>query len=159
MPLTIQDGYLVYPTTKQNTMTDDPPSPPSHTPAVRIDKWLWAVRLFKTRSQATAACRGGHVKIDGRNVKPSHEIRLNEIITAQVGDMTRTVKVLGFLEQRVSATLARNYADDLTPPAELEKRREIVHPPLFFRPKGLGRPTKKDRRALQKHSRFSEEYP
>jgi ribosome-associated heat shock protein Hsp15 len=120
-----------------------------NTPAsVRIDKWLWAVRIYKTRSQATDTCRGGHVKINGHPVKPSHDVKLNEIIAAQTGHFTKTVKVLGLIEQRVSAAAAKAFAEDLTPPSEYQKTKGPDFRPLFFRPKGLGRPTKKDRRKL-----------
>jgi ribosome-associated heat shock protein Hsp15 len=117
---------------------------------VRIDKWLWAVRVYKTRTQATDACRGGHVKINGQNVKPSHEVRPGEVITAQLGPVTKTIKVLGLIEQRVGAAIAKLHAEDLTPPAEYEKAREPVQVPYMFRPKGQGRPTKKDRRAWER---------
>src|SRR5688500_9208587 len=110
---------------------------------VRIDKWLWAVRLYKTRSIATAACRGGHVKIGGENVKPSHTVRLSEIISARTGDLTRTVKVIGLLEQRVSAKLVELYLEDQTPAAEyLRAAEDRLQPKAPQRPKGAGRPTK-----------------
>jgi ribosome-associated heat shock protein Hsp15 len=118
--------------------------------AVRIDKWLWAVRVYKTRSQATEACRQGRVSIGGRVVKPSRDARIDDIISAKTGDLTRTVKVLKTLEQRVGAQAAKEFAEDLTPPSEYEKRREPVLQPLFYRPKGTGRPTKKDRRQMEK---------
>jgi ribosome-associated heat shock protein Hsp15 len=118
--------------------------------AVRIDKWLWAVRVYKTRSQATEACRQGRVSIGGQVVKPSRDARINDIISAKTGDITRTVKVLKTLEQRVGAQAAKEFAEDLTPPSEYEKRREPVLQPLFYRPKGTGRPTKKDRRQMEK---------
>lgn len=118
--------------------------------SVRIDKWLWAVRVFKTRTKATEACCGGHVKIKGQNVKPSHGVREGEIIAAQIGPMTKTIKVLGLIEQRVSAAKAKAYSEDLTPPSEYQKPREPIALPFMFRPKGQGRPTKKDRRAWEK---------
>jgi ribosome-associated heat shock protein Hsp15 len=118
--------------------------------SVRIDKWLWAIRLFKTRSLAMAACRGGHVKIAGHPVKPAREVHINDIIEARTGEIIRTVKVLALLEQRVGAQLVKDYAEDLTPESEYAKRKEPVLEPLFHRPKGAGRPTKKDRRALEK---------
>jgi ribosome-associated heat shock protein Hsp15 len=117
---------------------------------VRIDKWLWSVRLYKTRSLATEACRGGHVSIAGQPVKPSREVKINEIITAKTGDITHTVKVLALLDKRVGAQVAKSFAEDLTPASEYQKQREKVLEPMFFRPKGTGRPTKKDRRALEK---------
>jgi ribosome-associated heat shock protein Hsp15 len=118
--------------------------------SVRIDKWLWAVRLFKTRSLAMAACRGGHVRVGGHPVKPAREVRINDVIEAKTGDITRTVKVLGLLQQRVGAQAVKEHAEDLTPASEYEKRKELVLEPMFYRPKGTGRPTKKDRRSMEK---------
>ena len=116
--------------------------------SVRIDKWLWAVRLFKTRSLAVAACSAGKVKISDHPVKPAREVRVGEIIVATVGDITRTVKVLGVIEQRVGAKLVPGLMEDLTPPEEFTKQQERARQPVFFRPKGSGRPTKKDRRTM-----------
>lgn len=118
--------------------------------SVRIDKWLWAVRAFKTRSLATAACREGRVTIAGQPVKASREVRIDDLIEAKTGDFTRTLKVLGLLEQRVGAQAAREFMEDLTPPSEFERRKDPALQPLFYRPKGAGRPTKKDRRTLGK---------
>ena len=117
---------------------------------MRIDKWLWAVRIFKTRSLASAACRSGQVEIAGQKVKPSREVKADDLITAKPGEMTRTVKVLGLPHNRVSATAAKEFMDDKTPASEFEKPREKYLKPLFYRPKGLGRPTKKDRREIEK---------
>ena len=117
---------------------------------MRIDKWLWAVRVFKTRSLATAACRNGHVEIAGQKVKPSREVKVNDLILAKTGDITRTVKVLAMLDRRVGAAAAKEFMEDLTPATEFEKPREKFLQPLFFRPKGMGRPTKKDRRDIEK---------
>lgn len=114
---------------------------------VRIDKWLWAVRVYKTRSMAAAACRAGRVIIAGHAVKASREARINDIVQAKTGDITRTLKVLGLLEQRVGAAVAGKFMEDLTPSSELERRKETLRP-LFPRAKGAGRPTKKDRRAM-----------
>src|SRR3954468_10092555 len=114
---------------------------------VRIDKWLWAVRVFKTRSLATDACRNGRVTIDGKEVKPSREVRIGETIVVQKDELTRTFKVLGVLEKRVGAKIAKDFVEDLTPPSEFEKKREPNFVPPMYRPKGAGRPTKKDRRA------------
>jgi ribosome-associated heat shock protein Hsp15 len=117
---------------------------------VRLDKWLWSVRVYKTRSQATEACRSGHVKIAGDTVKPAHNVQISEVVTAKIGEITRTLKVIGMIERRVSGAIARQYVEDLTPPEEYEKKREPDFRPLFLRPKGAGRPTKKDRRELEK---------
>src|SRR5687768_10823987 len=111
---------------------------------VRIDKWLWAVRLYKTRSVATTACRAGHVKFQGENVKPSHIVRIGQVFTARTGDLNRTVKVVGLLERRVGPKLVENYAQDLTPAAEyLRAAEDRTLPKAPRREKGAGRPTKK----------------
>ena len=121
-------------------MTDQP---------VRIDKWLWAVRAFKTRSLATEACRLGRVTIGGQAVKPSRDIKVGDLILIKQNQMTRTLRALRPLHQRVGAQAAKEFAEDLTPPEELQKRREPDFRPFAFRPKGSGRPTKKDRRAIE----------
>jgi len=122
-----------------------------NTPAsVRLDKWLWAVRVFKTRTLAATACREGHVTIGGQPAKASREVRIHDLIQAKTGDITRTLKVLGLLEQRVGAHAVREFIEDLTPPSEYEKRNDPALQPVFYRPKGAGRPTKKDRRTLGK---------
>lgn len=115
---------------------------------VRLDKWLWAVRLFKTRSLATAACQAGHIKVAGQAVKPAREVRLGEVIHALAGSVQRTIRVVGLLDHRVGAPLVSQFLEDLTPPEEYERARQEARsaPPQF--PKGWGRPTKKDRRQL-----------
>ena len=115
-------------------------------PSVRIDKWLWAVRIYKSRSIATAACDSGRVTIGGQRVKPSRGIKPGDVITALAGDINRTIKVLALLEDRVGARLVPDYMEDLTPPSELQKPRERSYHIAPFRPKGTGRPTKKERR-------------
>jgi ribosome-associated heat shock protein Hsp15 len=122
-------------------------------PVVRLDKWLWAVRLYKTRSRAIAACHAGHVRIDGQRVKPSRPVRLGEIIEARTGEITRRYRVLDRLERRVSAKLVPQYAEDLTPEKEYLRPREARLDPFFRRPKGAGRPTKRDRRLLDRLGR------
>jgi ribosome-associated heat shock protein Hsp15 len=115
---------------------------------VRIDKWLWVVRVFKTRSLATDACRNGRVTIAGQPVKASRGVRVGETIVVQKDELSRTFRVLGLLERRVGAQVAKDYVQDLTPAAEFEKKREPNFIAPMYRPKGTGRPTKKDRRAL-----------
>ena len=115
---------------------------------VRVDKWLWAVRVFKTRSLAIAACQAGHVKVGEQRVKPARSVRVGDVLAVQVGEVTRTLKVVGLLERRVGAGLVKQYAEDLTPPSEYAKAREKRLEPLFHRPKGAGRPTKRERRLL-----------
>ena len=117
---------------------------------VRLDKWLWAVRLYKTRSLATAACRAGHVRMNGENVKPSRSVHISDVITARIGELNRTVKVVGLLEQRVGAKLVDRYLEDQTPAAEyLRVAEDRLQPCAPQRPKGSGRPTKKERRQLE----------
>ena len=117
-------------------------------PAVRLDKWLWAVRLYRTRTLAAEACRAGHVKIAGHQAKAARDVHLQEVIVAQVGPLTRTVKVIALTERRVGPKLVSLYLEDQTPPSEYDKARAIRQQPVFLRPKGAGRPTKKQRRTL-----------
>lgn len=117
---------------------------------VRIDKWLWAVRLYKTRSLATTACRAGHVKFQGESIKPSHTVRVGQVFTARAGDVNRTVQVIGLLEKRVGAKLVPHYMEDLTPAVEyLRAAEDRTLPKAPKRPKGTGRPTKKERRQME----------
>ena len=115
---------------------------------MRLDQWLWAVRVYKSRNLAAEAIKGGLVKVNGERSKPAHEPKPGEMITARVGIMTRTVRFLAAPKSRVSAKLVADFAEDLTPPEEREKRREPNLLPPGFRPKGAGRPTKRERRAL-----------
>ncbi|HEY0548894.1 MAG TPA: RNA-binding S4 domain-containing protein [Verrucomicrobiae bacterium] len=112
----------------------------------RIDKWLWAVRLFKTRSLAASACRDGQVLIGGQRVKPARTVHVGEMMGVKVGGVQRTVRVLAFPSSRVSAKLVPEFMEDFTPAAEYEKAREAAKLVPFSWPKGMGRPTKKDRR-------------
>jgi len=118
--------------------------------SVRLDKWLWAVRVYKTRSLAANACRHGQVTIDGQPVKPSRDARIGEVFAAKTDIIVRTLKVLKLLEHRVGPQVVKEFAEDLTPDSEYEKLREPKLQPMFYRPKGAGRPTKKERRALDR---------
>ena len=127
--------------------------------SVRLDKWLWAVRLFKTRALATEACRLGRVSIAGRPAKPSRVVRLGDEIALQLPGLRRLVRVKGLLEKRVRATLVPDWLDDLTPPEQLEhERRERIEQRTLLprRPPGSGRPTKAQRRALESWARMNE---
>jgi ribosome-associated heat shock protein Hsp15 len=115
---------------------------------VRIDKWLWAVRLYKSRSLAIAACQGGHVKVGGQSVKPSREVQAGDSIMALTGRVQRTVRVLALLDSRVAAKVVPQYLEDLTPPEEYERARTQTQVPPVRYPAGWGRPTKKQRRQL-----------
>jgi len=122
--------------------------------SVRIDKWLWAVRIFKTRSLASEACRTGKVKIGGQSVKPSREVKLNDEVSVHMGIFTKTVLVTGLLHNRVSAPLVPSFLTDLTPPEEYEKLKLRHELNAEFRPKGIGRPSKKQRRMIDKLKNF-----
>lgn len=108
---------------------------------------MWAVRIFKTRSQATQACRAGKVKIDGQAVKPSREVQTDMVIQVQWGPIQKTLKVVALLNNRVGAKLVPDYMEDLTPEDEY-KKLEIIRSRDGLRPHGKGRPTKKERREL-----------
>ena len=117
--------------------------------SVRIDKWLWAVRLYKSRSIASEACATGKVQVNGQSAKPSRSVKPGDVITAVAGEVLRTVKVISPLEKRVGAKLVGKFLEDLTPALEFSKPREKNFQPFAFRPKGKGRPTKKDRRSIE----------
>ena len=120
----------------------------AETVSVRLDKWLWAARVFKTRGLASEACRQGRVRISGQPAKPSREVRVNDVVVVLKDNLTRQFKVLGLSSRRVAAPRAREYAEDQTAPSEFEKPREPNFRPFVFRPKGSGRPTKKERRDM-----------
>jgi ribosome-associated heat shock protein Hsp15 len=116
--------------------------------ALRIDKWLWDVRLFKSRSLASDACRAGKVKMDGSNVKASKEIKPGDVITVSLNPLFKTVKVKQFPKSRVSAALVPDYMEDLTPQAEYDRVKLINDTNMEYRDRGAGRPTKKQRRVI-----------
>ena len=116
---------------------------------IRIDKWLWAVRFFKTRTMATDTCTSGKVKIDGNAVKPSYIIKVGQSIQLNHQGIKKTILVKQLIEKRVSAPLAAECYEDNTP----EEEKAISKMPASFyeiREKGIGRPTKKDRREIDK---------
>jgi len=117
---------------------------------VRIDKYLWCIRVFKSRSLATDACDGGKVKIEGSSIKPSRHVKAGEVITVQQGYVKRAFKVVELLEKRVSAPLVKNYAIDVTPQEELDKLKTERYVSYMGKFKGSGRPTKRDRRMIDK---------
>ena len=114
----------------------------------RIDKWLWAVRIFKTRAQATKACAGGKVKIDGTAIKASRKIQLGETLLVRKGVIKYMYKVLKIAEKRMGAKLIIDFVEDLTSDDERAKLRSSHKQPLQTRAKGQGRPTKKERRIM-----------
>ena len=120
----------------------------------RIDKWLWAVRIYKTRNQATIACRTGKVRILENTVKPSHIVKPDDIIKVVIPPFIKTIKVLGLIEKRVSAKLAENYVMDLIPKEEYQKVRLMKEINFEYREKGLGRPTKRQRREIEELKKY-----
>ncbi len=121
----------------------------------RLDKWLWSVRVFKTRPDATAACRAGKVLIGELEAKPGRDIHVGETVTVRVGVITRTLKALGLPKSRVGAKLLAAYVEDLTPAAEYERARQAGIEHMLARERGQGRPTKKDRRDMGRLFDFS----
>lgn len=115
---------------------------------LRIDKYLWSIRLFKTRSLATEACRAGRVKKEGTNIKPSYEVKVGETYQVSKSVEKKTIKVLELLYTRVDAKKAVLAYADLTPPEETAKYKSMFHSPVLTRDRGTGRPTKKDRREI-----------
>lgn len=116
----------------------------------RIDKWLWCVRLFKTRALATTACRAGAVLIGDVPVKPAREVHAGETVCVRQGLITRTVLVMAAPAARVAAKQVPEFYSDLTPPEEFEKARAQRVQHFLAREKGAGRPTKRERRRLDR---------
>ena len=114
----------------------------------RLDKWLWSVRVFKTRAEATSACRAGKVLIGELEAKPGRDIHVGETVTVRVGALTRTLRVAGLPRSRVGAKLLPEFMTDLTPAAEYERARQAGLEHMLARQRGMGRPTKKDRREM-----------
>jgi ribosome-associated heat shock protein Hsp15 len=122
---------------------------------VRIDKFLWAVRLFKTRNAATEACNAGKVKIRGVNAKPSREIVINdEIYLVLKAGLRKNITVKMLTKNRLSAKLVSDYIHDLTPPEEYERIALLQKMHAEQRERGSGRPTKKERREIDKLKYF-----
>tara|TARA_Y100000588_G_scaffold81509_1_gene85711 strand:+ start:3816 stop:4217 length:402 start_codon:yes stop_codon:yes gene_type:complete len=116
----------------------------------RVDKWLWATRVFKTRTQATTACKAGKVKIEEKKVKPSRMLAPGDVVTLRKDGIARTLKVLAPLEKRVGAKLVNEYMEDLTPQEEYDSARERSRTQGIGQPAGSGRPTKRKRRLLDR---------
>lgn len=112
----------------------------------RVDRWLWAVRVYKTRSLATSACQGGHVRVNGASAKPATKVRVGDTVEARAGGDDRVLDVVRIIEKRVSAPLAAECVVDRTPP---KPEAEWVAPHLV-RDRGAGRPTKRDRREIDR---------
>lgn len=116
---------------------------------VRIDKWLWSVRIFKTRTQAGDACNSGKVKIDNSNCKASREVKTGQLIDVRIGALHKQVKVLALIDKRIGPKLVSECYEDLTPLEEYEKMKAL-RVRFENRPSGIGRPSKKDYREIEK---------
>jgi ribosome-associated heat shock protein Hsp15 len=119
---------------------------PAPIETVRVDQWLWSVRITRTRSEAAGACRAGHVKVNGRTAKPSTALRTGDRVEARIHERDRVLDVVSLLRKRVGAQVAAEAFRDLSPPP----RPRDEAPPVFQRDKGAGRPTKRDRRQLDR---------
>ena len=119
---------------------------------MRIDKFLWCIRVFKTRNIATIACKKGHVKINETNVKPSKEIFSDELILVRKNQINYQFKVLDLPDSRVGAKIVDLYRKDVTPKVAFEKNEMLKFAKYYYRKKGAGRPTKKDRRDIEDYS-------
>jgi ribosome-associated heat shock protein Hsp15 len=113
--------------------------------STRVDKWLWAVRVYKTRTDATDACRAGHVRVNRASAKPATPVRPGDTVEARAGGRERVLEVTGILEKRAGAAAAATCYTDRSPPPQAEGADLN-----FARGRGAGRPTKRDRRALER---------
>jgi len=122
---------------------------------IRIDKWLWAIRMYKTRTLATEACAAGKIKIEGESVKASYLLKVGQTIQMNKQGEKWTLKTVKLIEKRVGAPLAAECYEDLTPP---EEKNKLLFPASFYevRDKGIGRPTKRDRREIDKFKDIEE---
>jgi ribosome-associated heat shock protein Hsp15 len=115
---------------------------------LRIDKYLWAIRIFKTRTLATEACKAGRVKLDDQNIKPSHEVKIGEVYQVSKGVERKVVRVTNLSENRTDAKTAAGFYEDITPVEQTHGFKSLFHAPLLKRDRGAGRPTKRDRREI-----------
>lgn len=123
---------------------------------MRIDKYLWSVRYYKTRNIATTACKKGHVKVNGAQVKPAREVYPTDIITVRKNQINYQLTVLDIPLSRVGAKLVDVYRKDTTPKEAFEHDELLKHAKDYYRKKGMGRPTKKDRRDIDDYIDESE---
>ena len=114
--------------------------------SVRVDAWVWAVRLAKTRSQATAACKAGHVRVNDATAKPAQPVNIGDLVRVRLHEIERTYRVTGLATRRGSATEAALLFEDLTPPPP----PRVERPAAVIRDRGAGRPTKRDRREIDR---------
>lgn len=121
---------------------------PKPATSVRIDKYLWSIRIYKSRSMASDACNGGKVKISGVSCKPSRDTKVGETISIKMNGIERTFKVKALLDKRVAAPLVEDFCTELTPQTEFDKQK-MMNTKFEFRDAGSGRPTKKDYRDIE----------
>lgn len=126
---------------------------------VRLDKYLWSIRVYKTRTEATTACNGGKVRLNGADTKPSKAVKVGNEIVVRKGPVTYTFKVLQLIDKRQGAKLVPQYAENLTPEEELAKLHAPVETFFLKRDRGTGRPTKKDRRQMDDLWEFLSDVP
>lgn len=123
---------------------------------VRVDKWLWSVRIFKSRTLATDTCKKGRVKVNGAVVKPSYLLTREEVVDVKKNGFNLTFKVVDLLQKRVGAAIAQSCYQDLTPAEELNKYKDwyVGKASAEMRERGTGRPTKRDRRQIEEYKGF-----
>lgn len=115
---------------------------------VRVDKWLWAVRIYKTRSLAAEECKKGHISMNGVLLKPSRMLKVGDVVQVRKSQITYSYKILQAIDNRVSAKMLPELIEDVTPPEQLEILKMAAISGFVNRARGTGRPTKKDRRDL-----------
>ncbi|WP_139959389.1 RNA-binding S4 domain-containing protein [Flavicella sediminum] len=118
---------------------------------MRVDKYLWTVRYYKTRSIATEACKKGHVKINGTNLKPSKDVYVGEKLLVRKNQINYELEILDIPKSRVGAKLVDLYRKDTTPKEQFEALELLKYSKDYYRKKGVGRPTKKDRRDIDEY--------
>ena len=123
---------------------------------IRVDKYLWAMRIYKTRSIATDACKCGRIKMNGVEVKPSRTFHVGDVFTVRKGPIIYTYRILQLWGNRIGAKLVPEYLQDITPKEQLELLELARYPAQSGRDRGTGRPTKKDRREIEQF--FSDDY-
>lgn len=115
---------------------------------LRIDKYLWAIRIFKTRSLATDACKAGKVKLNGQSIKPSYVVKEGDVFSIQKGVERKVIRVVSLLDKRMDAKSVAPYYEDQTPVEDTFSFKSVFHAPVLKRDRGTGRPTKRDRREI-----------
>jgi ribosome-associated heat shock protein Hsp15 len=119
---------------------------------MRVDKYLWCTRYFKTRSQATDACKKGHIRVDGDRIKPSRDVFPGEKLLVRKNQVNYELQILDLPASRVGAKLLDLYRKDVTPAEAFENKEMLRYSRDFYRKKGTGRPTKKDRRDIDSYT-------